>query len=176
MVKFLEVFPQVTYIYEHTMTQQLYSAFLDKVKEVINDKKIPTEDLCRVFNILVKISPHSNFDDQKTYHEILGKLRHSLYDVPKDHYATMLANLIELQNPQLARKMSQIVMDHPLFPSGLGKEFQKKEDMIDIFWSLVQLRMNDPLPIESYEFLNELSLDNLDVEKIPRFIQLVTML
>ena len=48
--------------------------------------------------------------------------------------------------------------------------------MIDIFWSIVQLRMNDPLPIESYEFLNELSLDDLDVEKLPRFIQLVTML
>ena len=63
MVKFLEVFPQVTYIYEHTMTKELYSAFLARVKEVINDRKMPTEDLCRVFNILVRIAPYSNFDD-----------------------------------------------------------------------------------------------------------------
>ena len=63
MVKFLEVFPKVTYIYEHTMTKELYSAFLARVKEVINDKKMPTEDLCRVFNILVRIAPYSNFDD-----------------------------------------------------------------------------------------------------------------
>ena len=63
MVRFLEVFPQVTYIYEHTMTNDLYSAFMEKVQQVVRDKKLPTEDLCRVFNILVRISAYSNFDD-----------------------------------------------------------------------------------------------------------------
>ena len=63
MVKFFEVFPRVTYIYEHTMTKELYSAFLARLKDVVSDRKMPTEDLCRVFNILVKIAPYSDFND-----------------------------------------------------------------------------------------------------------------
>ena len=162
MIRFLEVFPEVTYIYEHTMTKELYSAFMSKLQGVIRDKKLPTEDLCRVFNILVRISPYSNFDDQGTYHEILGRLRHSLYDIPKNHYPRTLANLLELQQSLLAAKMSRIVHEHPLFPLELGKEFTEPRDMVDLFWSLVQINQDSPLPIESYKFLADISAASLD--------------
>ena len=72
--------------------------------------------------------------------------------------------------------MSQIVLDHPLFPAGLEKEFTREEDMIDIFWSLVQLTMDDPLPIESYQFLDRVALDELEAESCYKFIQLVAIL
>ena len=175
MIRFLEVFPEVTYIYEHTMTKELYSAFMHKLQGVIRDKKLPTEDLCRVFNILVRISPYSNFDDQGTYHEILGRLRHSLYDIPKDHFARTLANLLELQQPHLATKMSRIILEHPLFPLDLGKEFTQPRDMVDLFWSLTQLHQDDPLPMESYKFLADISAASLDPPTYYKYIQLLSM-
>lgn len=65
MLRFFEIFPEVSYIYDNTMSEELYSLFLEKIQAVIKDKKFPTEDACRVFNILVRISPYQpqrNFD------------------------------------------------------------------------------------------------------------------
>lgn len=59
MLRFFEVFPEVSYIYETAMNEELYLAFTQKIKSVIKDKKFPTEDACRVFNILVRIHPYS---------------------------------------------------------------------------------------------------------------------
>jgi hypothetical protein len=58
MLRFFEIFPEVSYIFENTMTEELYSAFVNKINSIIKDKKFPTEDVCRVFNILVRISPY----------------------------------------------------------------------------------------------------------------------
>ena len=63
MIRFFEVFPNVSYIYEHTMNTELYQIFMKRIKQVITNSKFPTEDLCRVFNILVRISPYSQFND-----------------------------------------------------------------------------------------------------------------
>lgn len=96
MIRFFEVFPNVTYIYDHTMSTDLYRAFMSKISQVIANNRFPTEDLCRVFNILVRISPYSQFNDQATFTELIGRIRHSLFNVPKDHFASTLANMIEL--------------------------------------------------------------------------------
>ena len=64
MIRFFEVYPNVTYIYESTMTPEGHAAFLTKLKTVVGDKKLPTEDLCRAFNILVRISAYSGFDER----------------------------------------------------------------------------------------------------------------
>ena len=58
MLRFFEIFPEVSYIYDNTMSEDLYISFMEKIQTVIKDKKFPTEDLCRVFNILVRISPY----------------------------------------------------------------------------------------------------------------------
>ena len=63
MIRFFEVYPDVTYIYESTMTEELYGAFLKKLSTVIEDKNMPIEDVCRAFNILVRMSPYSGFND-----------------------------------------------------------------------------------------------------------------
>ena len=52
-LKFFEVYPKVSYIYDHTMNEELFAVFLHKLRPVLQDKKFPTDDLCRVFNILV---------------------------------------------------------------------------------------------------------------------------
>jgi hypothetical protein len=145
MLRFFEVFPQVSYIYDHTMTPQLYGVFMTKVKQVIKDKTFPTEDLCRVFNILVKISAYSNFDDQATFNEILSRMRHSLYNIPKKQFASTMANLIEFQQPNLASKMSNILLEHPSFPDRLSDEFSSIEERIHLFWSLMQIEKLDGL-------------------------------
>ena len=62
MIRFFEVYPNVTYIYDSTMTTELHDAFLAKLKTVIEDKRIPVEDVCRAFNILVRLSPYSGFN------------------------------------------------------------------------------------------------------------------
>ena len=97
MIRFFEVYPDVTYIYESTMTEELYGAFLTKLSTVIEDKKMPIEDVCRAFNILVRMSPYSGFDDQRTFQKLLARLRHSLHAVPKDYFMNTLVQLMELQ-------------------------------------------------------------------------------
>jgi hypothetical protein len=117
MIRFFEVFPDVSYIYDHTMNSELYKIFLRKIKQVLGSNRFPTEDLCRVFNILVHISPYSQFNDQETLTELIGRMRHSLYSVPKEHFACTIANLIELQQPAIAAKMATILLEHPSFPN-----------------------------------------------------------
>ena len=95
MIRFFEVYPDVTYIYESTMTAELHDAFLAKLKIVIQDKKLPVEDVCRAFNILVRMSPYSGFEEQETFQKILQRLRHSMHAIPKAYYTATLANLIE---------------------------------------------------------------------------------
>lgn len=58
ILKFFEIYPEVTYIYENSMSEEMYTLFTQKIQGVIKDKKFPTEDVCRVFNILVRISSY----------------------------------------------------------------------------------------------------------------------
>ena len=53
---FFEIFPEVNYIFEKTMSEDLYRFFMQKISIMIKEKKFPTEDASRVFNILVRIS------------------------------------------------------------------------------------------------------------------------
>lgn len=88
----MEIFPEVSYIFDNTMNEQLYLSFIDKISAVMKDKKFPTEDVCRAFNILVRISPYQPLSgdtkaidaSKKFMAELIGRLRHSIYDVPKD--------------------------------------------------------------------------------------------
>lgn len=58
MIRFFEIFPEVSYIYESSMSEEMYKQFTKKIQLVMKDKKFPTEDICRVFNIMVRISPY----------------------------------------------------------------------------------------------------------------------
>ena len=42
MIRFFEVFPNVTYIYDHTMNSELYKIFMKRIKEVLSNSKFPT--------------------------------------------------------------------------------------------------------------------------------------
>ena len=95
MIRFFEIYPDVTYIFDSTMTAEVHEAFLSRMQAVIGDKKMPIEDLCRAFNILVRISAYSSFSEQKTFLHILSRLRHSLHDIPKAYLTATLCNLIE---------------------------------------------------------------------------------
>ena len=96
MIRFFEVYPDVTYIFDSTMSNEIHEAFLAKLNTVIDAKRLPMEDLCRVLNILVRLSAYSRFDDQKTYSKLLIRLRHSLHAVPKEHFTNTMASLVEL--------------------------------------------------------------------------------
>lgn len=63
MIRFFEVYPDVTYIFESTMTEELHQAFLKRLNAVIEAKRLPMEDLCRVLNILVRLSAYGRFDE-----------------------------------------------------------------------------------------------------------------
>ena len=86
------------------MTEELYKAFANKVWPLLKEKKFPTEDVCRSFNILVRISAyHPVTKDQKEDKnlkfilDLVGRLRHSIYDIPKEYFTLTMANLIEYQ-------------------------------------------------------------------------------
>lgn len=131
MVRFFEVYPQVTYIFDATMTSEVYSAFMAKLSQVIEEKRLPMEDLCRVLNILVRLSAYGSFDEQRTYNKILLRLRHSLHAIPREHFANTLASLIELQQPDLAKKLALILTGHTLFMQGrIDEDFKTDKEMI----------------------------------------------
>ena len=67
VIRFFEVYPDVTYIFDSTMTSEVHKAFLKRLKSVIGDKKMPIEDLCRAFNVLVRLSAYSGFEEQQTF-------------------------------------------------------------------------------------------------------------
>ena len=64
-------------------------------------------------------------------------MRHSLYNVPKEHFASTLANLIEFQQPNLATKMATILMEHPNLHETIKAQFPTPEEQINIYWSLM---------------------------------------
>jgi hypothetical protein len=64
VLRFLEVYPRVTHIYEHTMTDDICYSFLQKVGPLLKDNKFPADDLCRVFAILIDISPYLSTQGQ----------------------------------------------------------------------------------------------------------------
>ncbi|MFN9908386.1 MAG: hypothetical protein ACK56F_20040, partial [bacterium] len=55
MIRFFEVFPNVSYIYDHTMNTALYKVFMAIIGHVVTNNRFPRDDLCRIFNILVRI-------------------------------------------------------------------------------------------------------------------------
>ncbi len=84
------------------MNAELHGIFIAKVKEIIKQKTLPTEDLCKIFDIIVKTTAYASPGDMSVVHEVLGRLRHSLHDIPKELFPLTLCNLIEFQNPSLA--------------------------------------------------------------------------
>lgn len=89
------MFPKISYIYDHTMTSAIQAIFVTKINEIIKQKNLPTEDLCKIFDILVKTAAFGSKDYLSLVHEVMGRLRHSLHAIPKDHFPSTLCNLIE---------------------------------------------------------------------------------
>ena len=116
MLRFFEIYPEVTYIYDNTMSSELYNSFVETVRVLIKDKKFPTEDVCRVFNILIRISPYfdpvaPSPDHQKFLQELVGRIRHSVNDIPKEHFTRTMANMTEFQQPLIATKFTNILKE-----------------------------------------------------------------
>ena len=169
MLRFFEIYPEVTHIYETTMSSEMYEQFVQTVAPLLKDKKFPIEDVCRVFNILVRISPYK-FDvdpqqiqqqsdeetkkalelHQKFLRELVGRIRHSIYAIPKDHFALTMSNLIEFQQPDIAGKFTNILKEivrqgkHSLVEEFTvsrtladGSTVADHSQLIQLFWSLL---------------------------------------
>ncbi|CDW77722.1 UNKNOWN [Stylonychia lemnae] len=182
MLRFFEIFPEVSYIYDNSMSEEIYLTFLNKIQAVIKDKKFPTEDLCRVFNILVRISPYQpqkNLPEQQKFMaELLGRLRQCIYDIPKENFASTLSNMIEYQQHEIAKKFVFIVQECVK----LGKlmtEFTKPEERIALFWSLMQIEKSctDPTIIneDNLAFLNDIDPNALSPRNFLLYKQLICL-
>jgi hypothetical protein len=96
---------------------------------------------------------------------MIGRIRHSIYDIPKDHFTLTLCNLLEYQQPEIAGKFVFIIQE----VSKQGKllqEFTDVQDKIRLFWSLMQLEKacEDPNIVneENLAFLAEVKPSELD--------------
>ena len=146
MLRFFEIFPEVSYIYDNSMNDELYKVFVQKISSVMKDKKFPTEDVSRVFNILVRISPYQpQFKTQaqaeptmRFLAELIGRIRHSIYNIPKEHFSLTLCNLLEYQQPEIAAKFV-FILQEVTKQGKLMEEFPDVKDRIRLFWSLMQL-------------------------------------
>jgi len=137
LLRFFEVYPEVSYIYDNTMSEEVYSSFVANIENLIKDKKFPTSDVCKVFNVMVRISPFAKEEqDQKFLTELVGRIRHSIYDIPKEHFALTMSNLIEFQQPHIAAKFVNILKEITRQGKNLSDEFSNKE-LIQIYWSLL---------------------------------------
>lgn len=96
MIRFFELFPKISYIYDHTMTKEIHAKMLLKFKEVIlKQKSLPTEDICKIFDILVQTTAFGSKDEVNVVNEVVKRLRSNLHGIPKELFAKTLANLIE---------------------------------------------------------------------------------
>jgi hypothetical protein len=66
------------------MNSELHSVFLSKVKEIIKTKSLPTEDICRIFNILVTITAFASKDEVAVLNDVLARLRANILAIPKE--------------------------------------------------------------------------------------------
>ena len=176
-LRFFEIFPEVSYIYDSTMSEDLYAQFTEKVAAVMKDKKFPTDDVCRALNILVRLSPYSS-EDPKFVTELLGKLRHSVYDVPKEHFSLTMSNLIEYQQPELASKFVFILQEVAKHGK-LMSEFPETKDRIRLFWALLQIERacTDPTLVspENLRFLNDVDPASLDARHFLLYKQILCL-
>lgn len=120
LLRFFEIYPEVVYIYENTMSAESYKYFVDNMQQVLTLKKFPMQDVCRVFNVLSRtcqywdasmfigqskatpagqklIGTGDHDYHQKFLREVVGRIRHQIYEIPKDQFALTISNLIEFQ-------------------------------------------------------------------------------
>jgi hypothetical protein len=63
VIRYFELYPRVSFLYDHTMTTELHQQMLDKFGVLLqNTRALPTEDIARIFNILVQTSPYRTSD------------------------------------------------------------------------------------------------------------------
>lgn len=97
-------------------------------------KKFPIQDVCRVFNVLSRtcqywdasmfigqnqgaangkklIGTGDHDYHQKFLREVVGRIRHQIYEIPKDQFALTISNLIEFQQPDIAKKFVNILKE-----------------------------------------------------------------
>lgn len=86
------------------------------------DKKFPTVDVCRVFNVIVRIwagyqndvpdqSEEFNKINAEFMRELIGRIRHSVYDIPQEYFTLTMSNLIEFQQEAIAAKFIPILKE-----------------------------------------------------------------
>jgi hypothetical protein len=78
----------------------------------VKAKKLPAQDLVRILSIITKLSnyypdPESVPDEKlvpgfRTNHEkflfeLIGRIRHSVFEIPKEYFTLTMANLVEYQ-------------------------------------------------------------------------------
>lgn len=88
---------------------------METVRPLVKESKLPVGDLCQILNIVVKLSsyypdqsdPSASEQDlvpgfrknhEKFIFEMLGRIRHSVYDIPQEHFALTMANLVEYEH------------------------------------------------------------------------------
>ena len=110
-IRYFELYPRVSYLYDHTMSSELHAQMLDKFSTVLgNHRALPTEDISRIFNILVQTTPYRSADEVHVSNEVFKRLRSNLHAIPKEHFAQTLCNLAEFQNPDIAEKAIKMIL------------------------------------------------------------------
>lgn len=159
------------------MSPELHLQFTSKMKEVIKAKQLPPEDFCRILTVLVNSCPFAPKDDDSSIslmHELLGRLRHSIYSIPKSHLAITLVNLLELQQPQIATKIAKnILLEMPGYPERIVDEFSEDQEFIELLWCLIQVEevAQSLLPIMGR--LN--SIDFTKIKDMQKLVQLISI-
>ena len=110
----------------------------------------------------------------------MGRIRHSVNDIPKTHFTLTLANLIEFQQPHIAAKFTNILKEIVRQGKTLESEFVQHQgsnadysQLIEMYWSLLQIEKvvvesQDPtrtgvrlINRENLSFLNKVELARL---------------
>lgn len=159
-VKLFTILPNIHYIYDNNMSEELWNDYLGCVSNQIYKKTLPIEHLVTVFNTYVQI----NFvkGHSKLFYNMINQIRGAIYQIPAEQFSNTMLHLVEAQIIDVAMKFIPIV--EKVKENGqLLDVFKTPEDRIRLLWSLVVLEKAENLL--SREDINHM-LNDIDVKQL----------
>ena len=108
---------------------------------------------------MTTLSTFSEREISDSFFKLIGNIRQSINEIPKEYYTRTLANLVELQQDDLAFRLAKIVVEQKGID--LLEEWKSENhiQLIELTWALNQLGLLEQLDMS---FLTQVNLNKID--------------
>ena len=173
-IKFFRIFPQLEYIYQNNISDDLWDAYCNTVSSQIYKKSLPFNELLEVFStytIIDRTVGHS-----KLFYNMVNQIRGSVYKIPAEHFTMTLFWLMESQIFDVADKFIPIVQKLAE-NNQIMHVFKTKKDCIRLLWCLATLEeLENIIQIdELHSMIDDIEVSELDPLHFKLFIQFLNI-